>query len=113
MILEEKVRLTLTFPPRSLDRAFHGTVRRLSRDRAGIWPLAVIAAAAIWPAVKPGTYGASGHGCITVTLPSSTGGALIHPCGAAAKATCKHAFAADDKVSQLTRPQCRLAGLSP
>jgi hypothetical protein len=75
--------------------------------------LAVIAAVAIWAAVKPGAYGASRNGCITVTLPSSTGGALIHQCGQAAKATCKHAFAADDKISQLTRPQCRLAGLAP
>jgi hypothetical protein len=80
---------------------------------AGIALLAVIAAVAIWSAVKPGAYGASSHGCITVTLPSSTGGALIHQCGAAAKATCKHAFAAGDKVSLLTRPQCRLAGLAP
>jgi len=80
---------------------------------AGIALLAVIAAVAIWSAVKPGAYGASGHGCITVTMPSSTGGALIHQCGTAARATCKHAFAASDKVSLLTRPQCRLAGLAP
>jgi hypothetical protein len=88
------------------------------RDRrrialAGVALLAVIAAVAIWAAVRPGAYGASRNGCITVTLPSSTGGALIHQCGAAAKAMCKRAFAADDKVSQLTRPQCRLAGLAP
>jgi hypothetical protein len=75
--------------------------------------LAVVAAIAIWAAVKPGAYGASSHGCITVNLPSSMGGSLIHQCGAAAKATCKHAFVADDKASELTRPQCRLAGLGP
>jgi hypothetical protein len=80
---------------------------------AGVALLVVLAAVGIWSAVKPGAYGASSHGCITVTLPSSMGGALIHQCGAAARATCKHAFAADDKASQLTRPQCRLAGLGP
>jgi len=26
---------------------------------------------------------------------------------------CQHAFTASDKVSLLTRPQCRLAGLAP
>ena len=79
----------------------------------GVALLAVIAAVAIWAAVKPGTYGASSHGCITVNLPSSMGGSLIHQCGGAARATCKHAFAADDKASELTRPQCRLAGFTP
>ena len=78
---------------------------------AAVALLAVIAAVAIWAAVKPGAYGASSHGCITVNLPSSMGGSLIHQCGSDAKATCKHAFAADDKASLLTRPQCRLAGL--
>jgi hypothetical protein len=46
-------------------------------------------------------------------MPSSTGGALIHECGQAAKTMCQRAFTATDKVSLLTRPQCRLAGLAP
>jgi hypothetical protein len=75
--------------------------------------LLVLAATAIWAAVRPGAYGSSRDGCITVTLASSTGGALIHECGAQARAMCKQAFARDDKVSLLTRPQCRLAGLAP
>lgn len=73
--------------------------------------LVVLAAVGIWAAVKPGSYGSSSNGCITVTLPSTTGGALIHQCGAAARATCHHAFASTGKVSALIRPQCRLAGL--
>ena len=73
----------------------------------------VLAGIGIWAAVRPGSYGASKNGCITVTLPSTTGGALLHQCGADARATCRHAFASSGKVAALTRPQCRLAGLGP
>jgi hypothetical protein len=73
----------------------------------------VVAAVAIWAAVRPGSYDGSRAGCVTVTMPSSTGGALIHECGPAARLLCKRAFAATDRISLLTRPQCRLAGLAP
>ena len=73
----------------------------------------VIIGVGIWAAVKPGSYGASRDGCITVTLPSTTGGALLHQCGAAARATCRQAFVSNGNVAALTRPQCRLAGLGP
>jgi hypothetical protein len=89
-----------------------------SRDKARIAAvvaaiLLVLAAIAVWAAVRPGTYGSSKDGCITVTLPSSTGGALIHQCGADARSLCKRAYAGTGKESMLTRPQCRLAGISP
>jgi len=77
----------------------------------GIMLLLVLAGTGIWAAVIPGSYGSSRHGCVTVTLPSTTGGALIHQCGDGARAMCRHAFASTDRVSMLTRPQCRLAGL--
>ncbi|MGO8961629.1 MAG: hypothetical protein ACLQFR_30290 [Streptosporangiaceae bacterium] len=79
----------------------------------GVAVVLVLAAVAVWAANRPGSYGSSRNGCITVTLPSTTGGALIHQCGADARATCKRAYAGADKVSRLTRPQCRLAGLTP
>ena len=75
--------------------------------------VAVLVAVGIWAAVRPGAYGSSSNGCVTVNMPSSTGGALIHECGQAAKTMCRRAFTATDKVSLLTRPQCRLAGLAP
>jgi hypothetical protein len=89
-----------------------------SRDRRrlaliGAAVIVVIAAVAIWAAVRPGSYDGSRAGCVTVTMPSSTGGALIHDCGTSAKALCRRAFAAADRISLLTRPQCRLAGLAP
>jgi hypothetical protein len=83
--------------------------RRMTLAAAAL--LIVIAGVGIWAAVKPGSYGGSRDGCITVTLPSTTGGALMHQCGAAAKATCQHAFASTGKMAALIRPQCRLAGL--
>jgi hypothetical protein len=73
----------------------------------------VLAGIGIWAAVRPGSYGASKNGCITVTLPSTTGGALLHQCGADARTTCRHAFTSSGRVAALTRPQCRLAGLGP
>jgi hypothetical protein len=88
------------------------------RDKRGIaivgaLILAGSAGLGIWSAVRPGGYGQSRDGCVTVTVPSSTGGALLHECGAGAKAMCHTAFTHDDKISLLTRPQCRLAGLAP
>jgi hypothetical protein len=75
--------------------------------------LLVVAAVAVWAAVRPGSYGSSKDGCITVTVPSSTGGGLLHQCGQSARATCQRAYARTDKISALTRPQCRLAGIEP
>jgi hypothetical protein len=66
----------------------------------------------VWAANHPGSYGRSRGGCITVSLPSTTGGALMHQCGGNARATCRKAFARHDKIARLTRPQCRLAGLA-
>lgn len=76
--------------------------------------LAVVVAGVIsWAAVNPGGYGSSRAGCVSVTAPSTTGGGVVHACGAPAKAMCRSAFAHTDKLSLLTRPQCRLAGLHP
>lgn len=75
--------------------------------------LAVLVAVGIYAAVRPGSYDGSRNGCITVNVPSSMGGSLIHQCGADARATCNRAFAGSDKIALLTRPQCRLAGLRP
>jgi hypothetical protein len=75
--------------------------------------LLVLAAVGVWAAVRPGSYGSSKDGCITVTVPSTTGGGLLHQCGQSAKATCQRAYAGTDKLSAMTRPQCRLAGIAP
>ena len=73
--------------------------------------VALLGGVGAWAASSPGTYGRSHGGCITVSMPSTTGGALMHQCGAGARADCRRAFAHHDKIALLTRPQCRLAGL--
>jgi hypothetical protein len=75
--------------------------------------LLVLAAVGVWAVMRPGSYGSSKDGCITVTVPSSTGGGLLHQCGQSARDTCQRAYAGSDELSALTRPQCRLAGIAP
>ena len=73
--------------------------------------LAVFAGVGIWAAVRPGSYGASRNGCITVSMPSTTGGALVHGCGDQARRMCRSAYAGTGETARLTRQQCRLAGI--
>ena len=75
--------------------------------------LALLAGLGIWGAFSSDKYGASGHGCVNVTLASSTGGATLHYCGAQARAFCKTAFASTGQISERAKPQCVLAGLGP
>jgi hypothetical protein len=93
------------------EQVTRGDKRRIAAVIAAV--LLVLAGVGVWAAIFPGSYGASRNGCITVTLPSSTGGALMHQCGHAARVTCRHAFTSAGRVAALTRPQCRLAGLGP
>ena len=66
---------------------------------------------AAWGATAHDSYGASGHGCVNVTVPNSTGGAVLHYCGSRAQSFCQASFRSRDQVSLLARPQCVLAGL--
>jgi hypothetical protein len=78
--------------------------------------LAVLVAAGVavgvWSAVSRDAYVTSANGCVSVTVPSSTGGGTLHYCGAQAVAFCRGAFARADTVSLAARPQCDLAGLT-
>ncbi len=73
----------------------------------------IIGGVSAWAATDPGSYGRSRHGCVNVVVPSTTGGAILHQCGAAAQAMCRRAFARHDRISLLARPQCRQAGYPP
>jgi hypothetical protein len=86
-----------------------GGKRRLAIIGAGVAVL--IAGAGLWGVADPGSYGRSGAGCVSVTIPSTTGGALIHACGGRARELCRHAFGHGDRMSLLERPPCRQAGL--
>jgi hypothetical protein len=72
---------------------------------------AACAAFALWSAYGPDQYGPSANGCVTVTYASSTGGSALHYCGTPARAFCRSAYAASDRLSLLARPQCAQAGL--
>jgi hypothetical protein len=64
----------------------------------------VLGGVGVWAATDPGSYGRSGNGCVNVTVPSTTGGAILHDCGAAAQALCERAFAHHDRIALLARP---------
>ena len=80
---------------------------------AGALLIAVIAGVSAWALSHPGKYDRSHAGCVTVNLPSSTGGGIEHQCGAAARAMCQDAFTRADGNALATQRQCRLAGISP
>ena len=66
----------------------------------------------VWSAVSHDGYATSANGCVSVTVPSTTGGGTMHYCGAQARTFCRGAFAHADAVSLAARPQCDLAGLT-
>lgn len=73
---------------------------------------AAVIGGSIWGALAEDKYGNSANGCVNVNLAGSTGGELIHKCGADAKAFCKVAYTTNDRTAQLARPQCQAAGLT-
>ena len=74
--------------------------------------LAATAALAIWSAVSSDPAETSANGCVSVNVASTTGGGLLHYCGAQAEAFCRTAFTTSDAVALAARPQCDLAGLT-
>jgi hypothetical protein len=79
----------------------------------GVLVLLIIAGLGAWSALASDSYSSSGHGCVNVTVPSSTGGATLHYCGSAARSFCQASFQKQDQISLRARPQCVLAGLDP
>jgi hypothetical protein len=66
----------------------------------GVLIILLLGGLGLWGALHHDAYGTSAHGCVNVTLPSSTGGSTLHYCGGQAQAFCKSAFAS-------TRPDLR------
>ena len=95
-----------------------GTGRLSSRQKrvfavVGVLVVALLAGLGAWAALASDSYSSSGHGCVNVTVPSSTGGATLHYCGDAARSFCQTSFRKQDQISLRARPQCVLAGLGP
>ena len=79
----------------------------------GVLVVVILAGFGTWAALASDSYSSSGHGCVDVTVPSSTGGATVHYCGAQARSFCQTSFQKQDQLSLRARPQCVLAGLAP
>ena len=76
--------------------------------------LLVFAGLGIWGSLASDSYSKSANGCVNVTLPSSTGGAVLHYCGADARKFCHSpSVQGQSQLAVRSRPQCRLAGLLP
>ncbi len=80
---------------------------------AGVLVVLLLGGLGIWGAVAHDSYTGSGHGCVNLTVPSSTGGSTLHYCGSAARSFCQQAYRSQDPISLRARPQCVLAGLGP
>jgi len=80
---------------------------------AGVVLILMLGGLGAWGALSHDAYGTSAHGCVNVTLPSSTGGSTLHYFGGQARAFCKTAFASTGQISERAKPQCVLAGLGP
>lgn len=74
--------------------------------------LAACAAVGIWSAVSSDPLATSANGCVSMTVPSSTGGSIEHYCGAQARAFCRQSFASSGPSAAAARKQCDLAGLT-
>jgi len=80
---------------------------------AGVLIIVILCGLGAWAGLAADRYSGSGDGCVNVTVPSSTGGATLHYCGAAARSFCRDSFRSQDTISLRARPQCVLAGLGP
>jgi hypothetical protein len=74
--------------------------------------VAACAAVGIWSAVTSDPLATSANGCVSVNIPSATGGQIGHFCGTQAKSLCRQAFAGLDATAVAEQKQCVLAGLT-
>jgi hypothetical protein len=79
----------------------------------GVLLVLVLGGLGVWGALAPDSYSSSGHGCVNLTVASTTGGSNLHYCGSQARSFCQEAFRSSDKISLRARPECVLAGLAP
>jgi len=91
----------------------HTALRRLSRRErralvaglVGLFVALVVALVVALRAEAPLTA----PGCIDVVAPSTTGGATVHACGAAARHYCRVEATRTDAVARAVQAQCRRA----
>src|SRR5258705_13486863 len=95
-----------------------GAVRISARQKrifavAAVVVVVLFGGLAAWGATAHDTYGTSGHGCVSVTVPNSTGGAGPHHRGAPAPAFFHAPFPSPGPGSLPPPPPCLPARPSP
>lgn len=77
--------------------------------------VALLVVGAVVIGVSALTSGAqhSARGCIDVTVPSTTGAALLHACGPTAVGMCSGGVPVAPDIVAAVRARCRAAGLAP
>ena len=76
--------------------------------------LLVFVGLGLWGSLVRDSYSRSANGCVNVTVASSTGGGVLHYCGADARNFChSSSVTGSSPLAQRARPQCVLAGLLP
>src|SRR5579859_6511464 len=95
-----------------------GTGRLSSRQKrvfavVGVLVVALLAGLGAWAALASDRYSSSGHGCVNVTVPSSTGPRRRSSAASPRRSFCQTSFRKQDQISLRARPQCVLAGLGP
>ena len=80
---------------------------------AAVVVIVVLGGLTAWGVLAHDRYGGSANGCVNFTVPNTTGGSIVHYCGAQARSFCQDSFRSQDPVSLRARPQCVLAGLGP
>jgi hypothetical protein len=93
-----------------------GLTRRQKRIMAIIIGavLLVFVGLGLWGSLVRDSYSTSANGCVNVTVPGSTGGSVLHYCGADARNFChSSSVTGSSPLAQHARPQCVLAGLLP
>ena len=74
--------------------------------------LAAVIGGSIWAVLGSNAAPVSSAGCVSVVVPSSTGGGVLERCGAAARSWCASELARPDAIAARVEAQCRLAGIA-
>jgi hypothetical protein len=100
-------------PPQGLAKPRTRRQRRVNAAILLVVTLAVAIGLIVWTSSHPATYEGSRDGCVNITYASTTGGLILHKCGADARSFCRTEFARDDAFARTAQPQCLAAGYRP
>lgn len=97
---------------RRLSEPLTSRQKRIMAASLAVIAVAIIAGILV-ASLGGGSTPASRDGCVSLTIPSTLGGAELHECGAAAREFCAEQYTRHDALAGLAQPQCALAGYRP